>query len=132
MLQECIKVILAAAQREHFTTGYCSEQHDIRQAFFVCILCKQNQMHAYFIFALVTTTQRALHGVAALHSYLSPHNNAGGRLFGALHNKTTAGHAEGWGDLGQDLRKSLKTHKNVWDVGVFLCRCVCISASGVR
>lgn len=55
---------------------------------------------AYFIFALVTTTECALHGVAALHSYLSPDNNTGSRLFGALHNKTTASHAEGWGNLG--------------------------------
>lgn len=68
----------------------------------------KNKIHVYFVFALVTTTERALHSVAALYSYLSPYNNTGGRLFGALHNKTTARHAESWSNLGQDLRKRLK------------------------
>lgn len=67
--------------------------------------------HIYFVFALVTPAERALHSVAALYSYLSPHNNTGGRLFGALHDETTAGHAESRGNLGQDLWKRLKERK---------------------
>lgn len=67
---------------------------------------------AYFVFALVTAAERALHGVAALHADLSPHDDAGGRLLGALHHKAAAAHAEGRGDLGQDFRESLgKTHR---------------------
>lgn len=62
---------------------------------------------AYFVFALVAAAQRALHGVAALHSDLAPHDDAGGRLLGALYDETAAAHAEGRGDLGQDFRKSL-------------------------
>lgn len=88
----------------------------------------KNKRGAYFILALVTTTECAFHGVAALYSYLSPYNNTGSRLFGALHNKTTASHAEGWGDLGQDLRERLnKTGKCL-----FLCRHVCMGSSGGR
>lgn len=68
----------------------------------------QDKKDAYFIFALITATERAFHGVAALYSYLSPHNNTSSRLFGALHNKTAAGHAESRGNLGQDLRQGLK------------------------
>lgn len=70
-------------------------------------------VNTYLIFALVTATERALHCIAALYSNLSPNNHAGGWLFGALHNKTAAGHAEGWGDLGEDLRKRLKNRENV-------------------
>lgn len=70
--------------------------------------------HAYLVFALVTTTERALHGVAPLHSDLSPHDNSRCRLFGAFHDKAAAAHAEGRGDLGQDFRQSLgRTHKGV-------------------
>lgn len=67
-----------------------------------------NKTHVYFIFALVTAAERALHSVATLDSDLPPHNNAGCRLFGAFHDKTAAAHAEGWGDLGQDFRKGLE------------------------
>lgn len=73
----------------------------------VCVQRQKVCKCAYFVFALVTATERALHGVAALHSDLSPHHDSGGRLFGAFHNKTAAAHAEGRGDLGQDFRKSL-------------------------
>lgn len=61
----------------------------------------------HFVFPLVTAAERALHGVAALHADLSPHDDSGGRFFGAFHNKAAAAHAEGRGDLGQDFRKSL-------------------------
>lgn len=77
---------------------------------------------ANLVFALVTATKRALHGVAALHSDLSPHDNAGGRLFGAFHDKTAAAHAEGRGDLGQDFRQSLgKTDEGVGGARVEPC-----------
>ena len=74
----------------------------------LCPYSIKENTKTYFIFSLVTTTKRALHGVAALNSYLSPYNNTGSRFFGALHNKTAAPHAEGRGDLRQDLRESLK------------------------
>lgn len=81
----------------------------------VCVQRQKVCKCAYFVFALVTATERALHGVAALHSDLSPHHDSGGRLFGAFHNKTAAAHAEGRGDLGQDFRKSLgKTQDRGW------------------
>lgn len=65
-------------------------------------------IQTYFIFSLVTAAERALHGVAALYSDLSPHDNAGCRLFRSLHHKATAAHAEGRSDLGEDLGKSLQ------------------------
>lgn len=65
-------------------------------------------IQTYFIFSLVTAAERALHGVAALYSDLSPYDNAGCRLFRSLHHKATAAHAEGRSDLGEDLRKSLQ------------------------
>lgn len=34
-------------------------------------------IQTYFIFALVTAAERALHGVAALYSDLSPYDNTG-------------------------------------------------------
>lgn len=64
--------------------------------------------HTYFIFALVTPAECALHGVAALYPDLSPYDNTCRRLFRALHDEAAAAHAEGWSDLGQDLRKSLE------------------------
>lgn len=64
--------------------------------------------YVYLIFPLVTATERALHGIAALHSDLSPYNHTSSWLFGTLHNKTAACHAEGWGNLGQDLGKCLQ------------------------
>lgn len=85
--------------------------------------------NSYFIFSLVTTTKRALHGVAALNSYLSPYNNAGSRFFGALHNKTAAPHAESRGNLRQDLRESLKNtgkYLRYWSGCVGVCVCVLV------
>lgn len=46
-------------------------------------------IQTYFIFALVTATERALHGIAALYSNLPPYHNTGCRLFRAFNDKTT-------------------------------------------
>lgn len=93
----------------------------------------------YFIFALVTPTERALHGVAALYSDFSPHDNTCRWLFRTLNDKAAAAHAEGWSDLGQDLRKSLENtgkHSGWVEILIYLqnkawlCKsvrlCVCV------
>lgn len=63
---------------------------------------------SYFIFALVTSTQRAFHCVTPLYSYLSPDNNSCCRFLGLFHYKAAAAHAECWGSLTQDLRERLQ------------------------
>lgn len=75
----------------------------------------------YFIFALVTPAECALHGVAALYPDLSPYDNTCRRLFRALHDEAAAAHAEGWSDLGQDLRKGLENEGKIQDEA-FYCR----------
>ena len=53
----------------------------------------------YLIFSLVTATQSRLHGIASLHSYLSPNYNTSRRFFRFFHYEATAAHAKCWGDM---------------------------------
>lgn len=62
----------------------------------------------HLVFALVTATQGALHGVTALHSDLSPDHHTRRGFFRAFNYKTAAGQAERWSHLRQQLRQSLK------------------------